>query len=51
MNQYDSGTLFRLSADGTNKSVIEGHSFQIKSPLAFAVNSDHLIVNTRRRDA
>ena len=44
MNQYDSSTVFRLSADGTKESVIVGHSFQIKSPLALAVNSDHLIL-------
>ena len=41
---YDSNTVFRLSADGKKESVIVGQSFQVKSPLAMAVNSDYLIL-------
>lgn len=44
MAQYDSHTVFHLSADGTKEKVIVGHGYEIKSPLALAVNSDHLIL-------
>lgn len=44
MAQYDTHTVFRLSADGTKESVIVSHGFEIKSPLALAVNMDHLIL-------